>query len=192
MKTTYSLAVIDHLFTGARYLPSPHCDMRPENMLVDMIVIHGISLPPGQFGSKSIEQFFCGELDYSQHSYFATIETLRVSPHLLIDRLGEVFQFVPFSKRAWHAGKSFFNGRKECNDFSIGIELEGTDDVPYEKNQYEQLASVITILMKTYPSIKREHIVGHADIAPGRKTDPGPSFDWAYLNSLLDVKGSYS
>lgn len=175
----------DHLLTGAVYLPSPHCDQRPDNCTIDTVVIHGISLPPGQFATGSIEKFFCGQLDFTKHPYFKTISDLRVSAHLLINRAGDVTQFVPFSKRAWHAGKSIFKGRESCNDFSIGIELEGTDDMPYEKNQYKSLASVITILMKTYPAIKREHIVGHVDIAPGRKTDPGPNFDWAYLNRLL-------
>lgn len=164
---------------------SPHCDERPEKVEIDMIVIHGITLPPGQFGTNFIEDFFCGKLDYSLHPYFLTIKDLRVSSHLLISRVGEITQFVPFSKRAWHAGQSIFQGRTNCNDFSIGIELEGTDDLPYEKEQYHQLAKVIKFLMKTYTKITPERIVGHSDIAPGRKTDPGPNFDWGYLKELI-------
>ena len=175
-----------NLLDTVKHLLSPHCDARPENAAIDMIVIHGISLPPGQFGTGAIENFFCNKLDFSQHPYFAAIATLKVSSHLLIDRQGNVIQFVPFNKRAWHAGKSMFQGRENCNDFSIGIELEGADDVPYEKIQYEQLAKVIKLLMANYPAIIRERVVGHADIAPGRKTDPGPHFDWTFLNCLLD------
>jgi AmpD protein len=172
------------LLTSARYIQSPHCDERPESVL-DMVVVHGISLPPGQFGSDAIETFFCGTLDFTAHPYFATIATLKVSSHLLILRTGEILQFVPFAKRAWHAGQSSFQGRSRCNDFSIGIELEGTDELPYEKIQYEKLAQVIQVLMQTYPAITRERVVGHSDIAPGRKTDPGPVFDWNYLDCLL-------
>ncbi len=167
-----------------RHLVSKHCDARPANTVIDMIVVHSISLPPGEFGSDAIEQFFCGQLNFSAHPYFKTIANLRVSAHLLIDRAGKITQFVPFSQRAWHAGKSFFQGREQCNDFSIGIELEGTDDIPYEKIQYAQLANVIQQLMKAYPAITRDRIVGHSDIAPGRKTDPGAVFDWKYLDSL--------
>lgn len=178
---------MSHLLSTARYLESPHCDDRPANILVDLIVIHGISLPPAQFGNGKIEEFFCGKLDYSEHPYFATIAPLNVSAHLLIDREGKMTQFVPFSKRAWHAGISCFQGQERCNDFSIGIELEGTDDVPYENNQYRQLAELIKLLKKTYPAITHERIVGHADITPGRKTDPGASFDWRFLNYLLNI-----
>jgi AmpD protein len=173
------------LLTSARYLPSPHQDARPDGMVIDMIVIHNISLPPGQFGTGAIEQFFCGELDSTLHPYFSTIKQLRVASHLLIERKGLITQFVPFSKRAWHAGQSHFEGRTHCNDFSIGIELEGTDDIPYEKIQYATLLKVIPILMQTYPSITQNRIVGHSDIAKGRKTDPGPAFDWGYLKSIL-------
>lgn len=174
------------ILTSARYVMSPHCDVRPENTSIDMIVVHGISLPPGQFDNDSIEKFFQGDLDHSAHPYFETIQNIHVSSHLLIKRTGEILQFVPFIKRAWHAGKSFFQGREQCNDFSIGIELEGTDDLPYEKIQYEKLAKTIKLLQKSYPEIIRERIVGHSDIAPGRKTDPGLLFDWHYLDCLLD------
>jgi len=172
----------------ARYVLSPHCDDRPENTEIDMIVVHGISLPPVQFGHDYIEKFFTGKLDYSLHPYFETIKQLKVSSHLLIKRDGEIIQFVPFAKRAWHAGESFFQGRSRCNDFSIGIELEGTDELPYEKIQYEKLAEVIKTLQIAYPGITRERIVGHSDIAPGRKTDPGHSFDWHYLDCLLQFQ----
>lgn len=172
------------LLTPVRYLASPHCDERPKHVSIDMIVIHGISLPPGQFGTGAIETFFCGKLDYSQHAYYESLKELRVSSHLLIDRKGDITQFVPFIKRAWHAGKSFFQGKERCNDFSIGIELEGTDDQPYEEAQYKTLTHLIPVLIQAYPKITRDRIVGHSDIAPGRKTDPGPFFDWDYLTSI--------
>jgi AmpD protein len=179
------LNIHDGLLTFARYVPSPHCDERPANTAVDMLVVHGISLPPGQFGSDAIEKFFSGQLDFAAHPYFAILTELKVSAHLLIQRTGDIIQFVPFTKRAWHAGLSVFQGRERCNDFSIGIELEGTDEVPYEKIQYQKLADIIDLLRQTYPKLIRERIVGHSDIAPGRKTDPGPFFDWHYLDCLL-------
>jgi AmpD protein len=166
--------------------PSPHHDDRPLNTDIDMIVVHNISLPPGEFGGSHVQAFFCGQLDTSIHAYFQTIASLKVSPHLFIDRKGVITQFVPFTKRAWHAGVSQFEGRERCNDFSIGIELEGTDDLPYEIIQYQALARVIQSLMKTYPSIKRGRIKGHVDIAPDRKTDPGAAFDWVHLDNILD------
>lgn len=178
----------DGLLATARYVESPHCDDRPENTVIDMIVVHGISLPPGQFGDHFIERFFQGKLDFSAHPSFETIKALKVSSHLLIKRTGELIQFVPFMQRAWHAGESFFQGRSRCNDFSIGIELEGTDTLPYELIQYKTLAEVIYALQLMYPAITRERIVGHSDIAPGRKTDPGGSFDWHYLDCLLTAQ----
>src|SRR3990167_5424075 len=150
-----------------------------------MIVIHGISLPPGEFGSTAIEDFFCGKLDMASHSAYAAIAHLHVSAHLLIKRTGEMLQFVPFIKRAWHAGESHFSGQSRCNDFSIGIELEGVDDILYEPIQYRCLVNVIGLLRQAYPAIARDRIIGHADIAPGRKTDPGPAFDWSYFNGML-------
>lgn len=173
------------LLSTAQYLPSQHFNERPGNGMVDMIVVHGISLPPGQFGTGAIAEFFCGKLDMKADPYYASIATLRVSSHLLIMRTGEIIQFVPFSQRAWHAGQSSFQGRENCNDFSIGIELEGTDEVPYEPIQYQKLAQVIRALQAAYPAITRERIVGHSDIAPGRKTDPGPHFKWHDLDCLL-------
>jgi len=177
--------IMTGLLSGVKFLQSPHFNARPEQTNIDMIVIHGISLPPNQFGAHFIEQFFCGSLDASLHPYFETIQNLRVSSHLLITREGSITQFVPFHQRAWHAGESRFQGRAQCNDFSIGIELEGTDDTLYEKVQYEQLVAIIRVLQKAYPRITRERVVGHSDIAPGRKTDPGKSFDWRYLDCLL-------
>jgi len=173
------------LLESVQYLPSPHNDNRPEETRIDMVVVHGISLPPGEFGSNAISEFFCGTLDTRSHSAFADIATLRVSAHLFIRRDGEIIQFVPFTQRAWHAGVSSFQGKTHCNDFSIGIELEGTDEIPYEKIQYKQLSKVITLLMQTYPDITRDRIVGHCEIAPGRKTDPGLIFDWNYLKGIL-------
>lgn len=173
------------LLHPASYRPSPHCDERPPETSIDMIVVHGISLPPAQFGGSAIEEFFCGTLDFNKDPYYTGLVNLKVSAHLVINRQGEITQFVPFQKRAWHAGLSQFQGRSQCNDFSIGIELEGTDTIPYEKAQYAQLAKVIDLLIHTYPMIQRHRIVGHSDIAPARKTDPGPVFDWSYLDCLL-------
>ena len=174
------------LLSTAVYLPSPHFDVRPPAMAIDMVVIHGISLPPAEFGSGAVERFFCGKLDHTEHPYFETIKDLQVSAHLLISRAGVVTQFVPFHQRAWHAGVSLFQGRTGCNDFSIGIELEGTDDLAYEAIQYQTLATVLQVLCETYPAIMRDRIVGHSEVAPGRKTDPGASFDWAQLDCLLN------
>jgi N-acetyl-anhydromuramoyl-L-alanine amidase len=173
------------ILESVRYRLSPHHDERPPGVCIDMIVIHGISLPPGEFGSKAIEEFFCGRLHISSHAAFATVAELKVSAHLLIRRTGDIIQFVPFTKRAWHAGESHFQGKTRCNDFSIGIELEGTDNIPYEQMQYKQLRNVIRLLLQAYPAITHDRIVGHADIAPGRKTDPGPAFDWAYLKGII-------
>ncbi|OGT39757.1 MAG: N-acetyl-anhydromuranmyl-L-alanine amidase [Gammaproteobacteria bacterium RIFCSPHIGHO2_12_FULL_38_14] len=173
------------LLTPVLYRPSPHCDDRPFGDEVNLVVIHGISLPAGQFGTDHIEHFFCGTLDHHLHPSFSAIASLRVSAHILIKRDGQIVQFVPFTKRAWHAGESFFQGRVRCNDFSIGIELEGTDHLPYEKVQYDILAQVLQLLINIHPAITIDRIVGHADIAPGRKTDPGPAFDWAYIKGML-------
>ena len=170
---------------NVRRLPSPNHDDRPVGGEIDLLVIHGISLPPGEFGSSCIEQLFCNSLDPGAHPYFKQLEDMRVSAHLLIDRKGEIVQFVSFHKRAWHAGRSVFNGRENCNDFSIGIELEGADDVEYESVQYEALAQVIQELQRPWPLLAGGNIRGHCHIAPGRKTDPGPAFDWDRLYALL-------
>jgi AmpD protein len=148
--------------------------------------VHGISLPPGEFGGGHIAELFTNRLDPGAHPYFAEIAHLRVSAHLLIRRDGELLQFVPFHQRAWHAGVSSFEGRNACNDFSVGIELEGVDDLPYEPVQLERLAAVIRALSRAYPAIRPDRVVGHSDVAPGRKTDPGPAFDWRRLHALLE------
>lgn len=173
------------LITGIRQVFSPHRDKRPAGMAPELIVIHGISLPPGDFGGPWIERLFTGSLPRDAHPYFATIHG-RVSAHLLVRRDGELVQFVPFHLRAWHAGVSSFRGREACNDFSIGIELEGTDDIPYEAAQYETTAAAIHALRQAYPGIAPDNLAGHSDIAPGRKTDPGPSFCWATLQRRLE------
>jgi len=171
---------------NARCIPSPNCDPRPESEVVDLLVIHGISLPPGQYGGSYIHQLFTNTLDENEHEYFREIAGLRVSAHLLIDRKGGLTQYVAFNRRAWHAGASSFGDRGGCNDFSIGIELEGRDDEAYELIQYKRLAAVSNVLRTRWPAITRDRIVGHSDIAPGRKTDPGPAFDWGYFFRLLD------
>jgi len=171
---------------GARRLASPNCDARPPETTVDTLVIHGISFPPGEFGGGHVEDLFCNRLDPGVHSSFGDLAHLRVASHLLMRRDGKVVQFCAFDRRAWHAGESAFDGRESCNDFSIGIELEGLDHVPYEPVQYAQLITVARLLMRHYPAISPERIVGHSDIAPGRKTDPGPAFDWERLWSGLD------
>jgi len=170
---------------GVRHTPSPNFDQRPDAHDVDLLVIHNISLPPGQFGGDAVEAFFLNRLDPSAHPYFAQIAELRVSAHLFIRRDGSVQQFVALDQRAWHAGLSNFCGRERCNDFSIGIELEGTDDTDFDDRQYQALAGLTRQIRRLYPAITRERIVGHSDIAPQRKTDPGPCFDWPrYLASL--------
>jgi AmpD protein len=165
--------------SGVRFARSPHQDARPADMAVSLVVVHGISLPPGQYGGDAIEQLFLGTLNAAAHPYFAAIAALRVSAHLLIRRDGAMIQFVPFNRRAWHAGESSFNGRARCNDFSIGIELEGTDTDRYTDVQYDQLIAVLAALKQRYPTLT--DVRGHVDIAPGRKTDPGVAFNWGYL-----------
>ncbi|BAW80294.1 N-acetyl-anhydromuranmyl-L-alanine amidase [Candidatus Nitrosoglobus terrae] len=155
-------------------------------MAAEWLVIHSISLPPGQYGGSWIDELFTNCLDPNVHPYFREIYSLRVSAHVLISREGTVTQYVPFHRRAWHAGVSYLDGRSRCNDFTIGIELEGTDSDFYEKMQYQMLAKLINVLVCTYLTLAKERIVGHSDIAPGRKTDPGSGFDWDYLRFLLD------
>ena len=173
------------LLLGARRVFSPNCDERPAGAELGLIVVHGISLPPGEFGTGWIDQFFCNDLPADAHPFFATIQGVTVSAHVLIARDGELTQYVPFGWRAWHAGKSEYCGRTACNDFSIGIELEGTDDLPYTREQYRALGELIVALRRSYPSLRHADVVGHSDIAPGRKTDPGPAFDWALLEREL-------
>jgi len=176
------------LLTGAdKFILSPNHNERPENTEIDLLVIHGISLPPAEFGGPYIEALFTNTLDPRCHPYFQQIADLRVSAHVLIRRRGEIIQFVPLNKRAWHAGVSEFQGRNNCNDFSIGIELEGTDTQAYEEIQYQQLARLARVICQTYPAITCDHIVGHSEIAPGRKTDPGQAFNWSYFHHLISV-----
>jgi len=177
------LAIEDGWLVPVRRLPSPNQDDRPDGE-ISLLVIHCISLPPGRFGGPYIDALFSNRLDPHTHPYFRTIADLRVSAHLLIDRRGHLTQYVPFHRRAWHAGRSNFQGRERCNDFSIGIELEGTETAPYTQIQYSSLARVTRLLMAHYPQLTWERIVGHNDIAPGRKTDPGPAFDWKYFRRL--------
>ncbi len=173
------------LLAGARFVPSPCFDARPPGAGIEVLVIHAISLPPGEFGGPDIERLFCDRLDFDSHPFYREIEGLRVSAHLLIRRDGEVVQFVPFQHRAWHAGVSCCEGRDRVNDFSIGIELEGGDEHAFEPAQYTVLAAVTHALLRAYPAITPGRIYGHADIAPGRKTDPGPRFDWHRYRAML-------
>lgn len=173
------------LLMGARQVLSPYFDDRPTGTAPELLVVHGISLPPGEFGGPWIDRLFTGTLSWEAHPYFKQIEGLRASAHALIRRDGEIVQYVPFGQRAWHAGQSEYGGRTACNDFSIGIELEGTGETPYADAQYDSLAALVTALLGAYPSLSAQRIAGHSDIAPGRKTDPGPSFDWPRFRSLL-------
>jgi AmpD protein len=173
------------LLSSARYLASPNCDERPDDKDVSLIVVHSISLPPNRFGGDGIDQLFTNQLDPQEHPYYKEVYEMRVSSHLLIRRDGSLVQYVPFHMRAWHAGESSYRGRDRCNDFSIGIELEGADDIAYETVQYRQLNEVIRLLCQTYPGLSHERIVGHSEISPGRKTDPGPAFDWRLVDEQL-------
>ena len=173
----------DGMLPGARYIASPNCDRRPEHIAVELLVIHAISLPPGEFGGPGIFELFTDTLDPAQHAYYREIANLRVSSHFLIRRDGEIIQFVSCALRAWHAGESSWRGRSRCNDFSLGVELEGSDDMPFEDAQYDRLAELTRALQSSYPIAD---IVGHCDIAPGRKTDPGPCFEWARYFALID------
>ena len=184
MSATANFQLIDGQLQGARQIPSPNFNQRPDQTEIQLIVIHNISLPPSQFGGGYIEQFFQNQLDWSVHPYFQTIEGMQVSTHFLILRTGEVLQFVNCQDRAWHAGRSAYLAKQECNDYSIGIELEGSDDLPFEALQYQSLIDVVITLQGTYPQIK-QHIAGHSDIAPGRKTDPGMYFEWAKFREML-------
>ena len=181
MSERFSIDTDSGLIEPARQCPSPNCDDRPDGATPELLVVHGISLPPGEFGGPEIEQLFTNRLDWDAHPYFQEIRGLEVSAHLLIRRDGEVIQFVPFTKRAWHAGESTFRGRACCNDFSIGIELEGEDETPYSDEQYARLAAVVDAVSAAYPGITGREVAAHADVAPGRKTDPGPAFDWLRL-----------
>lgn len=175
---------VDHagIVRAAAQVPSPNSDERPEGIAITLLVVHNISLPPGRFGGPAIAALFTNRLDPSAHPYFATVAALRVSAHFLIGRDGALTQFMSCARRAWHCGASSWRGREQCNDFSIGVELEGTDDVPYDAAQYTVLARLTRALHRRYPIVD---IVGHSEIAQGRKTDPGPAFDWARFRRLI-------
>ncbi len=170
----------------ARQYESPNQDARPDAQDISLLVIHGISLPPGEFGGGWVDALFRNTLDTAAHPYFAGLAGLKVSSHLLIDRQGDLTQYVPLHRRAWHAGLSCWQGRERCNDFSVGVELEGTDVTPYTDEQYLTLARLSHALLASYPGLTAERIVGHSDIAPGRKTDPGPAFDWQRYRGMLN------
>ena len=176
------------LLSGARQVLSPHCDARPAGTVAELLVVHGISLPPGEFGGPWIDRLFTGTLPPEAHPYFRELAATRLSAHALVRRDGAIVQYVPFGERAWHAGASQYRGRSSCNDFSVGVELEGTDDTPYTGAQYQQLAALAAALLAAYASLSAEHIVGHSDIAPGRKTDPGAAFDWPHFRALLSER----
>jgi N-acetyl-anhydromuramoyl-L-alanine amidase len=182
-----AIDVTSGLLARARQLASPNFDERPTGVLPDLIVVHGISLPPGEYGGPWIDRLFTNALPRDVHPYFAQVADLKVSSHALIRRDGEVVQYVPFHLRAWHAGRSAYQGRERCNDFSIGLELEGADEAAYEPLQYRVLAEIIGDLCRAYPTLSIDRVVGHCDVAPGRKSDPGPAFDWPRLRALLRV-----
>jgi len=173
------------LAKGVRFIPSPNCDARPAGCAIDLLVIHHISLPPGEFGGPGIVELFTNRLDPAAHPFYASIAGMKVSAHFLVRRDGGLIQFVPCSKRAWHAGASSWKGRTRCNDFSIGIEVEGTGEAPFTDAQYGRLAELTRALQARYPIAD---IVGHSDVAPGRKSDPGPRFDWARYHSMLEIR----
>ena len=178
------------LIKGARQIASPNYDSRPAGVEADLIVVHGISLPPGEYGGAWIDRLFTNTLPAGVHPYFAEVCSLRVSSHVVVSREGAVTQYVKFTDRAWHAGRSSYQGRDACNDFSVGIELEGTDTTPYEAAQYGALAEVVAALCETYPTLSPDRLVGHSDISPGRKTDPGPAFDWPRARRLIAAAAS--
>jgi N-acetyl-anhydromuramoyl-L-alanine amidase len=175
----------DGFLTTAIQCPSPNANQRPLGQPISLLVIHNISLPPGEFGTGYVQKFFTNQLDPSLHPYFSTIASVQVSAHIFIERTGNIIQFVPFDARAWHAGVSSFRGIPNCNDYSIGIELEGCDNIAYTDAQYEALASLTRKILAEYPDITPERIVGHNHIAPLRKTDPGEAFDWVHFRQLL-------
>lgn len=176
----------DGIVQGARFVASPNCDERPAGCAIELLVIHYVSLPPGEFGGPGIEALFTNRLDPGAHPFFATVARMKVSAHFLVRRDGELIQFVPCSKRAWHAGESQWKGRARCNDFSIGIEMEGSGEVPFTDAQYLRLAELTRALQSRYPIAG---LAGHSDIAPGRKSDPGPHFDWGRYRAMVDAPG---
>ncbi len=187
MQLNYTVSPGAGLIRPGTQCPSPNQDDRPAGMEPELIIIHSISLPPGKFGGPQVQELFTNCLDWDAHPYFNEIRDLKVSAHLLIRRDGGLVQFVPIGRRAWHAGESSFRGRSCCNDYSIGIELEGDDETPYTDAQYSHLTAVITAIRECYPDITVRHIAGHCDVSPGRKSDPGPTFDWLRLYDGLRV-----
>jgi AmpD protein len=185
MNTDLRVDLESGLMRGAAQMESPNHDARPPGIEAELIVVHGISLPPGEFGGPWIDRLFTNKLPPAAHPYFIEASALRVSSHLVVTRDGEVTQYVKFTERAWHAGVSSYQGREACNDFSIGVELEGTDSLAYEDAQYFALANVVAALCAAYPRLSPDRLVGHSDIAPGRKTDPGPAFDWPRARRLI-------
>ncbi|MEZ5568162.1 MAG: 1,6-anhydro-N-acetylmuramyl-L-alanine amidase AmpD [Halioglobus sp.] len=183
-----TLSLAGGWLTQARRVPSPNRGPRPAGCAPELLVIHNISLPPGCYEGDCVERFFSNRLDWDEHPYFAEIRGVQVSAHLLVRRDGELVQFVDFGERAWHAGVSHYSGRDNCNDFSIGIELEGTDEEPYTDAQYAALVAVTRLLLAFYPGLSASHIAGHSDIAPGRKSDPGPAFDWHRYRAALSAR----
>lgn len=181
MNVSFSVDTDSGLIEPARQCISPNHDERPDGMAPEALIVHGISLPPGEFGGPEIERLFMNCLDWDAHPYFAGIRGIEVSAHLLIRRDGELIQFVPFDRRAWHAGESYFRGRSCCNDFSLGVELEGDDETPYTDSQYAVLIAVSDALIAAYPALSARELAAHSDISPGRKTDPGPAFNWLRL-----------
>ncbi len=179
------MEIIGHWVTGIPRLKSPNCDERPEKIDISLVVIHCISLPPGQFGGTFVNHLFSNVLNPEAHPYFREIVELKVSAHIFIRRNGGIIQFVPFNKRAWHAGLSQYRGKVRCNDFSIGIELEGTEQMAYTNDQYTKLGELIKTLIENYPNLSVENICGHSHIAPGRKSDPGVFFDWRRLKGII-------
>lgn len=182
----YKVQLEQGVLEGVQYISSPNCDLRPEGVQPELIVVHGISLPPNQFGGSEITELFTNKLDLTADTFFSQLKGVLVSAHALVRRDGSIIQYVPFHQRAWHAGVSNYQGRSGCNDFSIGIELEGTDETGYTASQYDSLARIIKGLWLAYPSLSERAVVGHSDIAPGRKTDPGPYFLWDSLTRLLE------
>lgn len=179
------MLIEDHLLKSAKQIQSPNYSERLNEDDINLIVIHSISLPPGKYNNSYIEEFFCNKLSVNENKYFESISDLKVSSHILIKRDGKIIQFVPFNKKAWHAGESVFKGRLNCNEFSIGIELEGCEEDNFTQNQYKNLVNICLTLFKYYPEITRQNVVGHSEIAPGRKTDPGKNFNWEYLRENL-------
>ena len=182
------LRVVGHRLEGVAYTESPNFDSRPSHADISLVVVHGISLPPGEFGTGLVQDLFLNVLDLRRHESLNSLAGVRVSSHVFIERTGKLTQFVPFHERAWHAGESSFGGVPNCNDYAIGIELEGTDDLPYAEVQYQLLVESLKALISAYPGISRSRVVGHYEIAPGRKTDPGPYFDWQRVYRELALR----